>query len=176
MLDDWDMCSILFGEPGANAPHNLSQRVHHGTRMMSVDFILAAEADHDRPNVCRALAANPLAQAKAPRVETEVRAERAVAGASEHETVLLAPRRFCTGQLPSNTVLFHRPDPFSAGRPIALYECEAARDCRWGIDSFAQWSVNRPSRSPEPFCGCCPLMRQRRQPIPPPPALSRGEH
>ena len=142
---EWDTCPILFGEPGTNAQHSFIQLVHQGTRVVPVDFILAAEADHDRPEAHRVLAANAFAQSEAlmrGRSEAEVRAEMASAGASEAEIDLVAPHRVCVGERPSNTILFRRLDPFSVGRLIALYEHKVAvQGCLWGIDSFDQWGV-----------------------------------
>jgi glucose-6-phosphate isomerase len=48
-----------------NAQHSFIQLVHQGTRILPVDFILAAEPDHNRPEVHRVLAANAFAQAEA---------------------------------------------------------------------------------------------------------------
>ena len=82
---EWDTCPILFGEPGTNAQHSFMQLVHQGTRPVPVDFILAANPDHDRPEAHRALAANAFAQAEAllrGRSEAEIRAEMAAKGAS----------------------------------------------------------------------------------------------
>ena len=142
---DWDTCPILFGEPGTNAQRSFIQLVHQGTRIVPVDFILAAEPDHTRPDAHRVLAANAFAQAEAlmrGRTEAEIRAEMAAAGASAADIDLVAPHRVCTGERPSNTILFRRLDPFSVGRLIALYEHKVAvQGCLWGIDSFDQWGV-----------------------------------
>ena len=81
----WDTCPILFGEPGTNAQHSFMQLVHQGTRTVPVDFILAANPDHDRAEAHRALAANAFAQAEAllrGRPEAEIRAEMAAKGAA----------------------------------------------------------------------------------------------
>ena len=141
----WDTCPILFGEPGTNAQHSFIQLVHQGTRVVPVDFILAAQPGHDRPDAHRALAANAFAQAEAlmrGRSEAEVREEMTAAGASAAEIDLIAPHRVCEGDRPSNTILFRRLDPFSVGRLIALYEHKAAvQGCLWDIDSFDQWGV-----------------------------------
>ncbi|MDR3534338.1 MAG: glucose-6-phosphate isomerase [Rhodopila sp.] len=141
----WDTCPILFGEPGTNAQHSFMQLVHQGTRPVPVDFILAANADHDRPDAHRALAANAFAQAEAlmrGRSEAEIRAEMAAKGASQAEIDAVAPHRVAVGERPSNTVMFNRLDPFSLGRLIALYEHKVAvQGCLWGIDSFDQWGV-----------------------------------
>ena len=141
----WDTCPILFGEPGTNAQHSFIQLVHQGTRVVPVDFILAAESDDGRPDAHRVLAANAFAQAEAlmrGRSEEAVRAEMTAAGASAAEIDLVAPHRVCEGERPSNLILFRRLDPFSLGRLIALYEHKVAvQGCLWGIDSFDQWGV-----------------------------------
>lgn len=141
----WDTCPIVFGEPGTNAQHSFMQLVHQGTRVVPVDFILAAEPDHDRPAAHRALAANAFAQAEAllrGRSEAEIRAEMTAHGASPEEIDAVAPHRVCTGERPSNFIMFHRLDAFSLGRLIALYEHKVAvQGCLWGIDSFDQWGV-----------------------------------
>ena len=141
----WDTCPILFGEPGTNAQHSFMQLVHQGTRPVPVDFILAANAGHDRPDAHRALAANAFAQAEAlmrGKSETQIRAEMTKAGASQADIDAIAPHRVAVGERPSNTILFDRLDAFSVGRLIALYEHKVAvQGCLWGIDSFDQWGV-----------------------------------
>ena len=141
----WDTCPIVFGEPGTNAQHSFMQLVHQGTRVVPVDFILAGEPDHKRPEAHRVLAANAFAQAEAllrGRSEAEIRAEMAEKGASAAEIDAAAPHRVCSGERPSNFILFRRLDPFSLGRLIALYEHKVAvQGCLWGIDSFDQWGV-----------------------------------
>jgi glucose-6-phosphate isomerase len=141
----WDTCPIVFGEPGTNAQHSYMQLVHQGTRAVPVDFILAANPDHDRPEAHRALAANAFAQAEAllvGRSEHQVRAEMAAKGATPAEIDAIAPHRVAPGERPSNTILFSRLDAFSLGRLIALYEHKVAvQGCLWGVDSFDQWGV-----------------------------------
>jgi glucose-6-phosphate isomerase len=142
---DWDTCPVLFGEPGTNAQHSFIQLVHQGTRTIPVDFILAANPDHDRPEAHRALAANAFAQAEALMVgksEAAIRAEMAAKGVSPAEIDAIAPHRVAPGERPSNTIVFDRLDAFSLGRLIALYEHKVAvQGCLWGIDSFDQWGV-----------------------------------
>jgi glucose-6-phosphate isomerase len=142
---EWDTCPILFGEPGTNAQHSFMQLVHQGTRPVPVDFILAANAGHDRADAHRALAANAFAQAEAlmhGKSEAAIRAEMAAKGASQAEIDAIAPHRVAPGERPSNTILFNRLDPFTLGRLIALYEHKVAvQGCIWQIDSFDQWGV-----------------------------------
>ncbi len=141
----WDTCPILFGEPGTNAQHSFMQLVHQGTRPVPVDFILAANPDHNRAEAHRALAANAFAQAEAllrGRSAAEIQAEMAAKGATQQEIDAVTPHRVCVGERPSNTIMFRRLDPFSLGRLIALYEHKVAvQGCIWGIDSFDQWGV-----------------------------------
>ncbi|WP_204848197.1 glucose-6-phosphate isomerase [Rhodopila globiformis] len=146
----WDTCPALFGEPGTNAQHSFMQLVHQGSRVVPVDFILAADPGPDRPEAHRpeahrALAANAFAQAEAlmrGRPEAEIRAEMAARGASLADIDAIAPHRVAAGERPSTTILFRALDPFSLGRLIALYEHKVAvQGCLWGIDSFDQWGV-----------------------------------
>jgi glucose-6-phosphate isomerase len=136
---------VIFGEPGTSAQHSFMQLVHQGPAVIPVDFILAAEPDHDRVEAHRGLAANALAQAAAlafGRNEATVRAEMAAAGKSAAEIDLVAPARVCPGDRPSAFLMFRRLDAFSLGRLIALYEHKVAvQGCLWGIDSFDQWGV-----------------------------------
>ncbi|HVX56147.1 MAG TPA: glucose-6-phosphate isomerase, partial [Candidatus Saccharimonadales bacterium] len=142
---EWDTCPVLFGEPGTNAQHSFMQLVHQGTRKVPVDFILAANADHNRPEAHRALAANAFAQAEAlmlGRQQGAIRAEMKAKGVSDAEIDTIAPHRVAVGERPSNTILFDRLTPFALGRLIALYEHKVAvQGCLWGIDSFDQWGV-----------------------------------
>jgi len=145
-----DTCPVVFGEPGTNAQHSFIQLLHQGTRVVPVDFILAAEPGHggDDPALAdhhRALAANAFAQAEAlmrGRSEAGIRAEMAAAGADPAEIGRIAPHRVCPGERPSTTIMFRRLDPYGLGRLIALYEHKVAvQGCLWGIDSFDQWGV-----------------------------------
>jgi glucose-6-phosphate isomerase len=141
----WDTCPIIFGEPGTNAQHSFMQLVHQGTRKVPVDFILAANPDHDRPDAHRALAANAFAQAEALMVgrhEEAIREEMKAHGDSPAEVDAITPQRVAVGERPSNTILFDRLTPYALGRLIALYEHKVAvQGCLWGIDSFDQWGV-----------------------------------
>ena len=138
-------CPVVFGEPGTDAQHSFMQLVHQGTTIVPVDFILAAEPDHDRPLAHRILAANAFAQSAAllrgktlPEVEAEMRA----AGSDAATIAAVAPARVFSGDRPSTTILFRRLDGFSLGRLIALYEHKVAvQGWLWGIDSFDQWGV-----------------------------------
>jgi len=126
------------------------QLVHQGTGIVPIDFILAAEADHDRPDLTepaahRMLAANAFAQAAAllrGKTREEAEAEMRDAGMAEADIARIAPHRSFSGDRPSTTILFRRLDAFTLGRLIALYEHKVAvQGWLWGIDSFDQWGV-----------------------------------
>jgi glucose-6-phosphate isomerase len=138
-------CPVVFGEPGTDAQHSFMQLVHQGTQAVPVDFILAADPDHDRPDAHRMLAANAFAQAEAllrGKTREEVEAEMRSAGAADAEIAAIAPHRVFSGDRPSTTILFRKLDGFSLGRLIALYEHKVAvQGAIWGIDSYDQWGV-----------------------------------
>jgi glucose-6-phosphate isomerase len=138
-------CPVVFGEPGTDAQHSFMQLVHQGTQPVPVDFIFAAEANHDRPEAHRILVANALAQAEAllrGKTRAEVEAEMRAKGASEATIAAVAPHRVFSGNRPSNTILFRRLDGYALGRLIALYEHKVAvQGWLWQIDSFDQWGV-----------------------------------
>jgi glucose-6-phosphate isomerase len=138
-------CPILFGEPGTNAQHSFMQLIHQGTNIVPVDFLLAANPDHDDAQAHRILAANAFAQAAAllqGKTHATVSAEMRQAGLPEPEIARLAPHRVFSGDRPSTTILFERLDPFTLGRLIALYEHKVAvQGFLWGINSFDQWGV-----------------------------------
>lgn len=138
-------CPVVFGEPGTDAQHSFMQLVHQGPAHVPVDFILAAEADHDRPEAHRILAANVFAQAEAllaGKSLDEVTAEMKKAGADEATIKRVAPHRVFEGQRPSTTVLYKKLDAYSLGRLIVLYEHKVAvQGAIWGINSYDQWGV-----------------------------------
>jgi glucose-6-phosphate isomerase len=138
-------CPVVFGEPGTDAQHSFMQLVHQGTQAVPVDFIFAAEPDHDRPEAHRILVANALAQAEAllrGKSRDEVEAEMRAKGASEADMAAVAPHRMFSGNRPSNTLMFRELDGYALGRLIALYEHKVAvQGCLWNIDSYDQWGV-----------------------------------
>ena len=136
---------VLFGEPGTNAQHSFMQLVHQGTQVIPVDFIIAANPDHDRPEAHRILAAHAFAQSEAllrGRALADVQAEMRGRGISESDINDIAPHRVFPGNRPSVTIMQSRLDAFSLGRLIALYEHKVAvQGWLWGVNSFDQWGV-----------------------------------
>jgi glucose-6-phosphate isomerase len=138
-------CPIVFGTAGTDAQHSFMQLVHQGTDIVPVDFLLAAEPDHDRREAHEILAANALAQAEAlafGRERAAVEAEMRAAGADEATIAAVAPHRVFAGNRPSTLIMFRRLDAFTLGRLVALYEHKVAvQGCLWGVNSFDQWGV-----------------------------------
>jgi glucose-6-phosphate isomerase len=138
-------CPVVFGEPGTDAQHSFMQLVHQGPAHVPVDFILAAEPDHNRPEAHRILAANVFAQAEAllaGKTLAEVTEEMKAAGSDAKTIERVAPHRVFSGERPSTTILYKKLDPYSLGRLIVLYEhCVAVQGAIWGINSFDQWGV-----------------------------------
>jgi glucose-6-phosphate isomerase len=138
-------CPVVFGEPGTDAQHSFMQLVHQGPAMIPVDFILAREPAHDRPDAHRLLAANAIAQAEAllaGRSAAAAAAEMVAAGMDPARAAALAPHRAFGGDRPSIFLLLDRLDAATLGALLALYEHKVAFAGRlWGINSFDQWGV-----------------------------------
>jgi glucose-6-phosphate isomerase len=136
---------VVWGEPGTNSQHSFFQLLHQGTDTIPVDFLLAAEPREPVGDHHAQLAANAFAQAAAlafGKPETEVRAEMAATGATPAEIDHLAPPRSFPGDRPSTTILYHRLDPATLGRLMALVEHKAmVQGAIWNINSFDQWGV-----------------------------------
>jgi glucose-6-phosphate isomerase len=136
---------VVFGEPGTNAQHSFMQLVHQSPRVIPVDFLLAAEADHDLAANHRILAAHALAQAEAllaGKGAAEAEAEMLAAGTAPEEAARLAPHRAFPGDRPSVFLLYRRLDPVTLGALVALYEHKVAcLGALWRINPFDQWGV-----------------------------------
>lgn len=135
----------VFGEPGTNAQHSFMQLIHQGSRVVPVDFLLAAEPDHDLVANHRILAAHAIAQSEAllsGKTASEAEAEMLASGADAAEARRLAPHRAFPGDRPSLFLLYRRLDPHTLGALVALYEHKvAALGALWRINPFDQWGV-----------------------------------
>ena len=142
---DFATGAVVFGEPGTNAQHSFMQLIHQGPRVVPVDFLLAAEPDHDLVASHRILAANAIAQAEAllhGKTAEAAFAEMRAAGLDAAEAVRLAPHRAFPGDRPSLFLLYRRLDAPTLGALIALYEHKVAcLGALWGINPFDQWGV-----------------------------------
>ncbi len=118
---------IVWGEPGTNGQHAFYQLLHQGTRVVPVDFIGFARAEHDYQEHHDLLMANLFAQAEA-----------LAFGRSNADE----PHRNFDGDRPSTMILAERLTPSVLGQLIALYEhIVHVQGTVWGIDSYDQWGV-----------------------------------
>jgi glucose-6-phosphate isomerase len=141
----WPTGPVVFGEPGTNAQHSFMQLVHQSPRIIPVDFLLAAQPDHELAANHRILAAHALAQAAAllsGKTEADALAELLASGAAPEEAARLAPQKTFPGDRPSVFLLYRRLDAATLGALVALYEHKVAcLGALWRINPFDQWGV-----------------------------------
>lgn len=139
---DYATGPIVWGTVGTNAQHAYFQLLHQGTRLVPVDFILAARHPFSDPVHHQALAVNCLAQSEALmqgkrplQLENEIKSLPA-------ECAKLAPYFAFEGNRPSNILLLDELRPETLGMLIALYEHKVfVQGILWEINSFDQWGV-----------------------------------
>lgn len=145
VIDGFDTGTALWGLPGTDCQHAGFQMLHQGTRLMPVDFLIAARGHYPDERHHRLLVANCLAQSEAlmlGRTPDETRERMQRAGLDRDRVDELAPHRSFPGNRPSNTLMYERLDPFTLGRIVALYEHKTfVQGVVWGIDPFDQWGV-----------------------------------
>jgi glucose-6-phosphate isomerase len=136
---------IVWGEPGTNGQHAFYQLLHQGPRLVSSDFLAAAESGHALPEHHELLLANFFAQPEAlmhGKTESEARAELTAQGLAPEAVARLAPHKVFPGNRPTTSLLYRRLDPRTLGRLLALYEHKVfVMGAVWGINSFDQWGV-----------------------------------
>jgi glucose-6-phosphate isomerase len=136
---------IVWGEPGTNGQHAFYQLLHQGPRLVSADFLAAAEPLHGLPSHHPLLLANFFAQTEAlmrGKTLDEARAELEAAGLAPETVARLAPHKVFPGSRPTTSLLYRRLDPRTLGRLIALYEHKVfVMGAVWDINSFDQWGV-----------------------------------
>ena len=136
---------IVWGEPGTNGQHAFYQLLHQSPRLVSSDFLAAAESSHALPEHHELLLANFFAQPEAlmyGKTEAEVREELTAQGLPPEAVNRLAPHKVFPGNRPTTSLLYRRLDPRTLGRLLALYEHKVfVMGALWGINSFDQWGV-----------------------------------
>ncbi|MFN2321702.1 MAG: glucose-6-phosphate isomerase [Trueperaceae bacterium] len=136
---------IVWGQPGTNGQHAFYQLLHQGTRLVPVDFLVAARSHRPVADQHELLIANALAQAEAlmvGRPEDEARAELAAHGVSGAKLDLLAAAKTFEGNRPSSFFLYPMLTPEVLGTLIALYEHKIfVQGVIWGVNSFDQMGV-----------------------------------
>lgn len=142
---DWPSGPIIWGEPGTNGQHAFFQLLHQGSRLVPVDFIVAANSPYPDQAQHDMLLANCLAQSAAlmhGKTAGEARAEMVAAGVAEVEADRLAAHKTYPGNRPSNTLLVDEFDAFALGGLISMYEHKIfCQGIIWQVCSFDQWGV-----------------------------------
>ena len=132
-----DTAAVVWGEPGTNGQHAFFPLLHQGTRLVPVDFVGFARANHPHLHQQDLLVANLLAQGEAlafGRTAAEVAADGVPAEQVAHRTF--------PGNRPSTTILAPQLTPAVLGQLVALYEHVVfVQGCVWGVNSFDQWGV-----------------------------------
>ncbi|MBK5928170.1 glucose-6-phosphate isomerase [Rhodobaculum claviforme] len=137
---------IVWGEPGTNGQHAFMQLIHQGTRVVPVEFLLAARGhEADLAHHHRLLVANCLAQAEAlmrGRTLEAARAGLSAAALGGAELERQARHRVFPGNRPSTVLLYSRLTPRMLGAVLALYEHRVfVEGVILGINPFDQWGV-----------------------------------
>jgi glucose-6-phosphate isomerase len=122
---------IIFGEAGTNAQHAFMQLFHQGSEIIPADFLICAQASHERDEHHTQLISNALAQSKA-----------LMDGSDDQSILDHAPHKYFPGNRPSSTFLLDRLDAKRLGMLLAFYEHKIfVQGVVWGINSFDQWGV-----------------------------------
>lgn len=136
---------IIWGEPGTNGQHAFYQLIHQGTRVIPCDFIAPVVSQNPVGDHHQKLMSNFFAQTEAlmmGKTEDEVRRELEAAGMSHEQIEFHTPFRVFAGNHPTNSFLFHKLDPRTLGRLIAIYEHKIfVQGVIWNVFSFDQWGV-----------------------------------
>lgn len=136
---------IVFGGAGTNTQHSFFQKLHQGTDIAPVDFLIGVETPTPAAHAQNVLLSNCLAQSKALMNGIsidEARQSLIERGKSPEEADLLAPHLACPGDRPSTTIMYRKLDPGTLGRLIALYEHKIfVQSVIWNIECFDQWGV-----------------------------------
>jgi glucose-6-phosphate isomerase len=137
IIDDYQTCPIVWGEPGTNGQHSFYQLIHQGTRTIPCDFLGFARSENPLGRHHDLLMSNVFAQAEAlafGKTADEVRSE----GVPEP----LVPHKTFPGNRPSTTILAERLTPRVLGSLVALYEHSVlTQGVIWDDNPFDQWGV-----------------------------------
>jgi len=137
VIDDYQTCPVVWGEPGTNGQHSFYQLIHQGTRTIPCDFLGFARSLNPLGRHHDLLMSNVFAQAEAlafGKTAAEVRAE----GVPEP---LVAHKTF-PGNRPSTIILAEQLSPRLLGSLVALYEHSVfTQGCIWDVNPFDQWGV-----------------------------------
>ncbi|WP_428743614.1 glucose-6-phosphate isomerase [Tenacibaculum sp.] len=141
---DYQTGTIVWGGTGVNSQHAFMQLLHHGTKLIPVDFIGFKESLYNLEDHHEKLMANYFAQRDAlafGKTKEDAHLDLKINNHSNkiHE---LLPYKVFKGNHPSNSILFDKLTPFSLGMLIAIYEHKIfTQGVIWNIYSFDQFGV-----------------------------------
>ena len=146
---EWETGPIIWGEPGTNGQHAFSfyQLIHQGTKLIPCDFLAPVHTLNPISNRIhhKILLANFLAQTEAlmkGKSPEEVKEEMKKAGTSPERIEEILPHRVFKGNRPTNSIIYEKPDPFTLGAMVAMYEHKIfVQGVIWDINSYDQWGV-----------------------------------
>ncbi|UXX78123.1 glucose-6-phosphate isomerase [Reichenbachiella carrageenanivorans] len=136
---------VIWGEPGTNGQHAFYQLIHQGTKLISSDFIAAAQSQNPMSDHHEKLLANFFAQTEAlmkGKMEEVVIDELLKTGMEEEDIDFLLPYKIFEGNQPTNSLLIKKITPRNLGALIAMYEHKIfVQGVIWNVFSFDQWGV-----------------------------------
>jgi len=141
---DYQTGTIVWGGTGVNSQHAFMQLLHHGTKLIPVDFIAFKESLHSLEEHHEKLLANCFAQQEAlafGRTKEEAHLELKVNNQLNQINTLL-PYKVFKGNHPSNSITFKKLTPNSLGMLLAIYEHKIfTQGVLWNIFSYDQFGV-----------------------------------
>ncbi|CAM1371304.1 Glucose-6-phosphate isomerase [Tenacibaculum sediminilitoris] len=141
---DYQTGTIVWGGTGVNSQHAFMQLLHHGTKLIPVDFIGFKEPLHNLEGHHEKLLANYFAQQDAlafGRTKEEAHLDLKTNGQLNQINTLL-PYKVFRGNHPSNSIVFKKLTPYSLGMLLAIYEHKIfVQGVLWNIFSYDQFGV-----------------------------------
>lgn len=142
---DYQTSPIIWGEPGTNGQHSFYQLIHQGTKLVPCDFIAPVLSHHKLNNHHVQLLSNFFAQTKAlafGKSKKIVEQELLNDGKNLHLFKNIIPFKVFKGNIPTNSILLRKINPFNLGALIALYEHKIfTQGTILNIFTFDQWGV-----------------------------------
>ena len=136
--------TIVWGGTGVNSQHAFMQLLHHGTKLIPVDFIGFKEPLHHLEDHHEKLLANYSAQQDAlafGRTKQEAHLDLKTNNQLNQVNSLL-PYKIFKGNHPSNSIVFKKITPYSLGMLLAMYEHKIfTQGVIWNIFSYDQFGV-----------------------------------
>ncbi|MHC9088960.1 glucose-6-phosphate isomerase [Tenacibaculum sp. IMCC1] len=141
---DYQTGTIVWGGTGVNSQHAFMQLLHHGTKLIPVDFIGFKEPLHNLEDHHEKLLANYFAQQEAlafGRTKEEAHLDLKINNQLSQINKLL-PYKVFKGNHPSNSIVLKKLTPYSLGMLLATYEHKIfTQGVIWNIFSYDQFGV-----------------------------------